>query len=167
MEYPVVPIAEEHIEAFHAALDVVAREKKYLAFLKAPPLRETRKFVLGNIRAGNPQFVALHDGQLIGWCDVVRSARDTSRHSGVLGVALVPGYRGKGIGRRLMKTVIDAAWENEFTRIELSVREDNAAAIALYAQLGFQSEGLRRNAFRVDGEYENVAMMALLKEHAA
>jgi ribosomal protein S18 acetylase RimI-like enzyme len=136
----------------------------YLAFLKAPPLKETRKFVLENIKNRNPQFVAMADGNVVGWCDVVRSPRDTSKHCGVFGIALVPEFRGKGIGRQLMKTVIKSAWGRKITRIELTVRKDNTNAISLYKSLGFESEGVRRNAFRIDGKYENLLSMALLKE---
>jgi RimJ/RimL family protein N-acetyltransferase len=42
------------------------------------------------------------------------------------------------------------------------VREHNKPAIALYEKFGFVSEGLRRNAVRVGGTYENVIAMALL-----
>ena len=52
----IVPIAENHIPGFRAAVDAVAREKKYLAFLEAPPLEETTKFVLNNIEQKNPQL---------------------------------------------------------------------------------------------------------------
>ena len=55
----IVPMAETHIESFHRALDTVARERKYLAFLEAPPLPRTRDFVLGMIEKRNPQFVAV------------------------------------------------------------------------------------------------------------
>lgn len=34
----------EHIESFHAALNVVARERKYLTMLEAFPLPETREY---------------------------------------------------------------------------------------------------------------------------
>jgi RimJ/RimL family protein N-acetyltransferase len=164
MMLSIVPIAERHIKGFQEALDRVAREKMYLAFLKAPLFRETRKFVLENIKNGNPQFVAVADGNVVGWCDVIRSPRDTSKHCGVFGIALVPEFRGKGIGRRLIKAVIKSAWGRQFTRIELTVRKDNANAIRLYKRMGFESEGVRRNAFRIDGKYENLISMALLKK---
>ncbi len=166
MRYGIVAISESHVEGFHAALDRVAREKRYLALLEAPPMEDTRKFVLENIRSGNPQFVAVVDGLVVGWCDVVRSPREIARHCGTLGVALIPEYRRAGLGRRLMQAAIAAAWARQFTRIELTVREDNAIAIALYKRLGFELEGLRRNAYRVDGRYENVLSMALLKDNA-
>ena len=64
------PIAEEHIEGFHKCLDSVARERLHLAFVQAPPLDSTREFVLHNIATDVPQFVALQDGDVIGWCDI-------------------------------------------------------------------------------------------------
>lgn len=48
----IVPIAPENIEGFHTALDVVARERKYLTWLEAPPFPEMRSFVLGMIDKG-------------------------------------------------------------------------------------------------------------------
>ena len=44
----ICPIAEEYIEGFHRCLDNVARERRYLGFLQAPPLESTRGFVLSN-----------------------------------------------------------------------------------------------------------------------
>ena len=40
LTYHIVPIAEAHIAGFRDAVDVVARESKYLAFLEAPPLED-------------------------------------------------------------------------------------------------------------------------------
>ena len=34
----IVPIAEEYIEGFHKCLDEVAKERLYLAMVKAPPV---------------------------------------------------------------------------------------------------------------------------------
>jgi RimJ/RimL family protein N-acetyltransferase len=48
------------------------------------------------------------------------------------------------------------------TRVELTVREDNRRAIALYKKFGFVAEGVKRNGFRVDGRYYNVISMAVL-----
>ena len=59
---------------------------------------------------------------------------------------------------------MDAARSLGLSRIELTVREDNANAIALYEKIGFVAEGVQRNAFKVDGQYANLVMMALLFE---
>jgi ribosomal protein S18 acetylase RimI-like enzyme len=165
MDYTIVPITEDHIPGFRTAVDFVAREKKYLTFLEAPPLEETTKFVLNSIKQKNPHFVVLSGGKVVGWCDVLRKThRVVYSHCGTLGIGLLPKFRGRGIGRQLMQTTIDAAWQYGMTRIELTVREHNANAIALYKKLGFQIEGLQRNAVRIDGQYQNVYAMALVRE---
>lgn len=158
----IIAISEAHIESFHRAVDAVARERRYLAFLEAPPLPATRSFVLDMIAHRHPQFVALSAGEVVGWCDVRRHPRPIYAHAGILGMGLLQPFRGQGIGTRLIRTALDAAKTAGMMRVELSVRENNLNAIALYKRTGFAVEGLSRNAVRVDGVYENVIQMAVL-----
>lgn len=159
----ITQITEEDITGFHAAVDYVAKEKKYLLFLQAPPLEETRTFVLRNIQADHAQFVARAGGKVVGWCDIIPAkAGSVSGHVGVLGIGVLPEFRHKGIGRRLMQTALEKAKKNGLTRIELGVREQNENALKLYKELGFEIEGLRKRAVKVDGVYENSYLMALL-----
>jgi RimJ/RimL family protein N-acetyltransferase len=62
-----------------------------------------------------------------------------------------------------MQRTIATAFDFGLTRIELTVRENNANAIALYKSLGFEVEGFHRNAVCIDRQYENLYSMALLK----
>ena len=158
----IVPITQDHIESFHRSLDFVARERRYLSFLEAPPLESVRAFVLNNIKQGYPQLVAVSAGQVVGWCDVVPKPRPIYAHVGVLGMGLLPEFREHGLGDRLIRQTLAAARAFGLNRVELSVRENNAGAIALYKRVGFEIEGLQRNATRVDGAYENVVLMAIL-----
>ena len=126
------PITAEDIEGFHRAVDAVARERKYLALLEALPLASTRKFVLENIAKGNPQFVVMADGSVVGWCEVVRLDRTAHAHAGVLGMGLLPLFRGQGHGRKLVEASLQAARLAGFSRVDLTVHADNSRAIALY-----------------------------------
>ena len=162
MEFQIVPIAEEHIAGFHAAVDSVARERRYLAMLQAPPLEESADWVRGNLRKGNPQFVALVEGQVVGWCDVFPEKRETMAHGGVLGMGVLDGYRGKGIGAALMRATLEHAQKAGFTRVELTVREDNLRAKALYDKAGFAVEGRKRKAALFDGRHYDLILMALV-----
>ena len=158
----IVPITQDHIESFHQTLDVVARERRYLSFLEAPSLESSRAFVLGNIERGYPQWVALSAGQVIGWCDITPKPRPIYAHGGVLGMGLLPEFRGKGIGEKLIRKTLTAARSFGFHRVELTVRENNPNAIELYKKVGFEIEGLQRDAVQVDGVYENLVLMAVL-----
>jgi RimJ/RimL family protein N-acetyltransferase len=161
MTVEIRPITPDDIEGFHRAVDVVARERKYLAFLEAPPLASAREFVLENIAKGNPQFVAIADGGVLGWCDVVRASRPIHAHAGVLGMGLLPPFRGQGLGRRLVEASLQAAKLAGFSRVELTVHADNPRAIALYERVGFVREGIKRHAMCIDGRFGDVIMMAL------
>ncbi|HEY1944854.1 MAG TPA: GNAT family protein [Roseiarcus sp.] len=163
----VTPIAPEHIESFHRALDTVARERKYLTFLEAPPLPQTREFVLNNIRCGNPQFVALAAGEVVGWCDVRRHVFPAHAHRGTLGMGIIPAYRARGLGAQLLKVTLDAAFDAGLVRIECDVHADNVRAIALYDRVGFVSEGIMRDAVFVGGEYRDAITMALVRRAKA
>lgn len=165
-DFRVVPVAEEHIAGFRAAVDRVARERHYLAMLQGFPLKETRQFVRANIRKGNPHFVALDRRRVIGWCDIQVVPRDTMAHSGVLGIGIIDGFRGQGIGAALLRATLARAKKRGLTRVELTVREDNRRAIALYRKFGFVREGVKRNAFRVARRYYNLIMMGLLLERS-
>jgi RimJ/RimL family protein N-acetyltransferase len=164
MPVDVVPIEEKHIEGFHRALDFVARERRYLSFLEAPPLESFRTFVLDIIKRGRPEFVAVSAGEVVGWCDVLPKDRPIYARTGVLGMGLLPPFRGHGIGTDLIRRSLDAARAFGLHRVELTVRENNASAVQLYKKVGFESEGLQRDAVQVDGVYESVLMMAILFE---
>ena len=162
MKYEIVAIEEQHINGFWSAVDSVAREHKYLAFLEGPPIETTREFVLDHINNKWPQLVALHEGKVIGWCDISSLDRPVFAHIGSLGIGVIDGYRGMGVGRALMKTALAEAKQKGLTRIELTVREENIRAINLYKDLGFVTEGIHKNGVCINGKYENHIFMALL-----
>ena len=159
----VAPIKPEHIEGFHRAVDSVARERKFLTLLEALPLPQTREFVLDNIKSGNPQFIALTGGEVVGWCDVRRHVFPAHAHRGTLGMGIVPAHRGRGLGVRLLNATLEAAFGAGFVRVELDVHADNARAIGLYERVGFVREGLIRDAVHVDGKYRDAITMALIR----
>ena len=162
----VVPIAEEHIEGYHRAVDAVARESRYLARTEAPPLEDARTFSRENIAKGNAHFIALDGDRVVGWCDIVPSKREAFTHCGTLGMGLVAEYRGRGIGARLLRAALDTARRNGLERVELDVFESNEPAIRLYRRMGFIVEGTRVRAARLRGEYFNVVGMGLFLREA-
>lgn len=130
--------------------------------MEGPPIETTRGFVLQNIRGHWPHYIAVCEGQVIGWCDISSLDRPVFEHVGSLGMGIISGYRGIGIGSKLMQMAIQKAEEKGLTRIELTVREKNKPAIALYKKFGFEIEGIHKNAVCIEGKYESHLFMALL-----
>ncbi|RWK06020.1 GNAT family protein [Mesorhizobium sp.] len=163
----IAPITPRDVESFHRALDIVARERKYLSFLEAPPVDQTRSFILDRIGRGDPGFVAVVRGEVVGWCDISRHDRQIHAHRGTLGMGIVPDYRGRGLGLRLISAALAEARKLGFVRIELSVHSDNARAVSLYEKVGFVREGAQRDAVRIDGQYLDTIMMAIVERKNA
>lgn len=164
MAIDIRPITESHIEPFRCALDAVAREKKYLALVEAPPLAHVTAFVMSNIESQFPHFVALDDSTVVGWCDIRPPWAPAMRHRGTLGMGLIASHRGQGIGQRLMHACVAAARVRGITRVELEVRTDNAAAIRAYEKFGFIREATLRHALRIDDEYFDCLLMSLIEQ---
>ena len=163
MTLKIVPSQESHFTGLRDALDIVAREKRFLVFTQAPPLDQCVAFYRSIFLHGHCQFVAEIDGSVVGWRDLLPVRGEVRAHVAELGIGLIPSARHRGIGQMLIRAAIDKAWEKGLTRIELSVRIDNANAKALYERMGFQTEGVHRRAFLVDGDYFDSVAMALLR----
>lgn len=164
MTIEVRPIRAEDIESFHAAVDVVARERKFIARLQAPPIEQVRAFIQRNIEKGFPQYIAVDDRLVVGWCNIPPMAREVAAHVGDLFMGLLPAWRGQGVGGRLLREALAAADAFGYLRIELGVFADNAPAAALYRKVGFVEEGTKRRAVLIDGVFHDEIIMARLRD---
>lgn len=162
----IVPVAEHLAASYRQCLDVVAREKRYLAQIEALPLKRIEGFVKESVATDAVQFMAVDGKQVVGWADIFPSWAHAVAHCGSLGMGLLPEYRGRGIGRQLLQACIAKARAKGITRIELEVRADNTRAIGLYKALGFEVEAIKRQAMRFDGVYYDALQMSLLQRAA-
>jgi RimJ/RimL family protein N-acetyltransferase len=154
----------EDFESFMRCLDAVARERRWLALVEAPPLAEARAFIENARAQGSVRVVAAVGSEIVGFCDVIPKAYPGHAHAGDLGMGLLPAYRGRGLGRRLLDETVRRTFAQGLTRIELEVYESNRAAIALYERYGFAHEGRKRRGRNLDGVTEDILCMALLRE---
>jgi len=143
-------------------VDAVARERLWLAATEGFGIRATDDFIRANLAIGNPHFVAsLANGEIVGWCDIIAPRSwPEFRHVGQLGMGVLAGWRGLGIGTALMTTALAACPARGFSRIELEVYAHNTAAIALYQRQGFVEEGRKLGARILDGEEQDLVLMA-------
>jgi RimJ/RimL family protein N-acetyltransferase len=143
---------------------LVARERKFLSFVAAPPLEAVRAFVTRNLERDYPHFLAIVGERVVGWCDAPGPDKEGFQHTGYLGLGVHRDFRGQGIGKDLLTHTIHAAFKGPLSHIELDVFANNAAAISLYLKFGFRLEGRKRRARIIDGITEDILIMSLLRE---
>ena len=156
------PISEKYITSFYKCLESVAGERKYLGYVKPPSLEETRENVLKHIKRNTPRYIAVKDNTVVGWCEVLPNKGEGFTHSGKIDtMGVLSAYRGHGIGKNLMNATLHAAEQIGIERVELLVYASNKNAISFYEKAGFVCEGTKRKARKLDGEYDDVHVMAI------
>lgn len=72
MTIEIVPISEESIGGYNACLSAVAQERRWLGGVGPADMNRSIEFVQRNLAEGNPHYIALDAGQVVGWCDIMR-----------------------------------------------------------------------------------------------
>ena len=98
-------------------------------------------------------FVALHGEKVIGYIGMW----DVSGEGDITNIAVHPEYRGRGIGKQLLKSVFCEAGKRGLCTLTLEVRESNAIARQLYTSCGFSAVGMRKNYY--SDNRENAVIM--------
>ena len=110
----------------------------------------------GTARVGHSDVVL---GKLIGYIVIWLVAEE----SHVLNIAVHPDYRRKGIGKRLIKFIMDFLLNKSTRAVYLEVRKSNTAAQKLYRGLGFREIGVRKGYYS-DNKEDAVVMGLELKD---
>lgn len=113
-------------------------------------------------------IVAVVDDQIVGDATLHRSRAQARRHMGEIRVVVEPEYREKGLGRRLIRELLDIAVELGLYKASFElVAQREKAAIMAAESVGFQEvarlEGWVRDIW---GNYQDLVVMELaLKDH--
>lgn len=103
------------------------------------------------------------DDRIVGYGGV-RAARGAD-DADIQTIALEPGSRGTGRGRRLLRALLDAARERGAREMFLEVRADNPVAQHLYVSEGFVEIARRPRYYQPDG-VDAIIMQLSLTQHA-
>lgn len=157
------PVEPGDFESWFEVIASIAAERNWIA--TEPPLDRdlwSERFADMVSKDDRVSFVVEVGGRAVGNGGVVEEAPGLYE----LGMGLVEGYRGRGLGSRLLDEIV--AWARAKPgahKIALQVWPHNKAAIRLYERKGFVQEGyLHRHYRRAGGELWDTILMGLSLE---
>ena len=130
MQIQFTTIADEDVESFRECLDVVARERKYLALWKHHQSKRSRV----RRREHRARRAAGRRTRRPSGSGLVRYSALVASHTAslcALGMGSLAGYRGRGLGNVFLGAGLERAVQAGVARVELKAREDNLRALAL------------------------------------
>ena len=101
-------------------------------------------------------------------CRVVTMAREVMAYgvmslgageAHILNLCVAEAYRCRGVGRRLLGSLIERAAAAGMADAFLEVRPSNTVAIRLYLALGFEQVGIRRGYYQAANGREDAAVL--------
>ncbi|ONI73382.1 ribosomal-protein-alanine N-acetyltransferase [Actinosynnema sp. ALI-1.44] len=103
------------------------------------------------LETGN-HYVGAHaePGGLVGYAGIAMLGTPGNYEGEIHTIGVDPDHQGKGIGKALLRDLLDHADEAQ-APVFLEVRTDNVPAIRLYKAHGFQQIGLRRRYYQPSG----------------
>jgi L-amino acid N-acyltransferase YncA len=105
-------------------------------------------------------FLATVGGEVAGWVHLERPETDALAHTAELTLGVLPAHRGKGIGRKLMERGANCAKDLGTEKLYNSVPTTNESAISFLESQGWETEAVRTDHYKIDGEYVDEVMMA-------
>ena len=111
----------------------------------------------------HPVIVAEAGGQVVGWGSLnVFNARKAYDSVADFSVYVERGWRGKGVGNRLLTRLIELGRELGYHKLVLSAFPWNTGGMALYQKLGFRTVGIYKEQGKLDGKWVDTIIMEKL-----
>ncbi len=131
-------------EEFNVTLD---QQKEFIHFYSSAPL--------------NCIIVAEYNNDIIGMLTFQCETLKKFSHHGTIGMIVNKRWRGTGVGKTLLTTIIEWAHDQPFLeKLCLEVVASNKNAISLYKKLGFIEEGRQvQQVKNLKGEYDDMILM--------
>ena len=113
----------------------------------------------------HPVIIAESGGIVVGWGSLnVFNARPAYQHVVDFSVYVERGWRGRGVGHRLLERLIELAREIGYHKMVLSTFPINAGGLRLYERLGFSRVGVYHEQGMLDGRWVDTLIMERLLE---
>jgi len=107
-------------------------------------------------------IVCKEDGRFIGTIGMAHVSR--VHGYGEVGYVLHPDYWGRGIVTEALGAIIDFAFAHGLNRVEAVHAVENPASGRVMEKAGMTCEGLLRQRYSIQGQYQDMRMYSILRE---
>lgn len=166
MEEIIREIRINDVENFNQLLDSVINQSEYLLFNPGEhqiSIQNQTLFLEEMITTSNSTIIVAElNDVLIGYVTIQGGRTHRNQHSAKLAMGLLPTFRNKGIGYKLLQKSESWAIERQLHRLELTVVTENEPAYRLYEKFGFKIEGRKEDTLYFNEKYYDEFVMAKL-----
>lgn len=113
------------------------------------------------LRIGYNAWVMTLDNNVIGYGIVMLSPGEAH----ILNICIDPDFQGKGLGRYLLRHLINKSKQTDVDMVLLEVRCSNSNAQQLYLSEGFHELGIRKAYYPADNGREDAIILAKYIAH--
>ena len=157
------PFRPEDVEPlWRAKLEPVTWARTSADPLVPETLDEHRPRYAEPTKGGMAQFAVDVDDVLVGRALLFHV--DNLARNAEVGLALLPEQQGKGYGRDVLRVLVDYGFRSRnLHRVHLQTLASNEMGLRAYRAVGFVEEGRQREHAWVEGAYEDMVLMSVLR----
>jgi RimJ/RimL family protein N-acetyltransferase len=160
----------EDLDGLLSFINSLVKEKRgdsrsglYTGFDKTVTREEEAKWLaqalVGIERGEAINTIAEIGGQIIANGEVRRGKYKDTRHHGHVGLTMISEYRGQGIGRRIIETLVRESRRAGLKTLDVEFLAENETARRAYAKAGFKQAGIiPRKVFRGGKYFDGLIM---------
>ncbi len=153
------------VNIMHKYINALSKEKTYISFQgENISLKEEEKYLRENLKNIDDkkmvQILLFVDGKFAGISEI-KFGEMVNKHVGNLGISIAKGFRGKGMGKLIMRTILKEAKKvaPSLKIVTLQVFSNNNIGRGMYKKFGFKEIGLLPKGILYKGSYIDDIMM--------
>jgi len=153
------------LESTLEMINSLVKEKTYITVQRKQTVKEERKYlenITKEIKKKSGVYLVLDiNGKVCGNARVSLIDSGPRKHVGELGISIMKEARGKGLGEKLFKKIVEKAIkELKVKIITLCVISENKVAINLYKKMGFKKISTIKKGYNHYGKLlDNITMI--------
>ena len=160
-EVSIRPARQGDISGIIGVMKQVADERRYIVAEDVADQLSGDSALMREDLEDQRFFVGTVDDEVVAWCGVEQPSLEKLAHNAELTLGVLEEYRGSEIGSRLMARGLTWADETGFHKVYNSVPATNPGGIEFLEAHGWNTEAIRRDHYRIDGEFVDEVMMAV------